>query len=138
MKITKGREKQHFYLGIRLVASNPSQPRNRARMESQPGGIDMKKVKGLYCTVLFACLTLLPELASAAGCGAAPISLVSDTRKLEGIMKWWGSIYNDSHLEFTILTCVMIPLVGCVLGFAADYVLHWIGLDLTKRELAEH
>jgi len=98
----------------------------------------MNKVKGLFCAVLAACLTLLPGVASAAGGGAAPISIVSDTRKLEGIMKWWGSIYNDSHLEFTILTCVMIPLVGCALGFTADYILHWIGLDLTKRELAEH
>jgi hypothetical protein len=98
----------------------------------------MKKVKGLYLTVLAACLALAPGLASAAGGGAAPISIVSDTRKLDGILKWWGTIYNDSHVEFTLLTCVMIPLVGCVLGFAADYMLHWIGLDLTKRELAEH
>ena len=98
----------------------------------------MKQVKGLFFTVLAVCLTLLPSLASAAGGGAAPVSIVSDTRKLDGLMKWWGSIYNDSHLEFTILTCAMIPLVGCALGFLADYILHWIGLDLTNRELAEH
>jgi hypothetical protein len=98
----------------------------------------MNKVKGLYLTVLAACLTLLPTLASAAGGGAAPISIVSDTRKLDGIMKWWGQIYNDSHAQFTILTCIMIPLVGCVLGFLADWIMHVIGLDLTKRELAEH
>jgi hypothetical protein len=98
----------------------------------------MKKVKGLYFTVLAACLTLMPGLALAAGGGAAPITLVSDTRKLSGLMLWWGNIYNDSHMEFTILTCVMIPLVGCILGFAADFILGMIGLDLTKRELAEH
>ena len=98
----------------------------------------MKKVKGLYITVLAACLTLLPSLALAAGGGAAPITMVSDTRKLSGILLWWGNVYNDSHMEFTILTCVMIPLVGCVLGFTADFILGWIGLDLTKRELAEH
>jgi len=98
----------------------------------------MKKVKGLYYTVLATVLILLPSLASAAGGGASPITLVSDTRKLDGILLWWGNIYNDSHLEFTILTCVMIPVVGCVLGFAADFILGAIGLDLTKRELAEH
>ncbi|MDR0239668.1 MAG: hypothetical protein LBI88_05495 [Deltaproteobacteria bacterium] len=98
----------------------------------------MKKVRGLFFTVLAACLTLLPSLAAAAGGSAPPITLVSDTRKLSGLMLWWGNIYNDSHMEFTILTCVMIPLVGCALGFAADFALSAIGLDLKKRELAEH
>ena len=98
----------------------------------------MKKIKGLYFTVLAVCLTLLPSLASAAGGAAAPITMVSDTRKLDGILLWWGNIYNDSHTEFTILTCVMIPLVGCGLGLACDLILQSIGLDLTKRELAEH
>ena len=98
----------------------------------------MKKVKGLFFTVLAACLMLMPGLASAAGGGAAPITIVADTRKLHGILLWWGNIYNDSHVEFTILTCVMIPLVGCVLGIASDWVMHFIGLDLKNRELAEH
>ena len=98
----------------------------------------MNKLKGLFFTVLTACLTLLPSLAAAAGGAAAPITMVSDTRKLDGILLWWGNIYNDSHLEFTILTCLMIPLVGCVLGFACDILLQAIGLDLKKRELIEH
>ena len=98
----------------------------------------MNKVKGLFLTVLAACLTLLPDLAAAAGGGAAPITIVSDTRKLDGIMKWWGNIYNDSHLQFTILTCAMIPLMGCFFGILADVVMNWIGIDLKKRELAEH
>ena len=98
----------------------------------------MKKLKGLYLAVLAVCLSLVPSWASAAGGGASLIILVSDTRKLDGIQKWWGNIYNESHIEFTILTCVLIPVVGCILGFLADYILHWIGLDLTKREMAEH
>ena len=98
----------------------------------------MNKVKGLFLTVLAACLTLLPGMASAAGGGAAPIAIVSDTRKLDGILKWWGNIYNDSHTEFTILTCLMIPLMGCFFGIIADIVMNWIGIDLKKRELAEH
>jgi hypothetical protein len=98
----------------------------------------MNKVKGLYLTVLAACLTLLPTLASAAGGGAAPIAIVSDTRKLTGILKWWGDIYNESHVEFTILTCILIPLIGCCFGLLADVVMGWIGIDLKKRTLAEH
>jgi len=98
----------------------------------------MKKLKGLSIAVLAACLALLPNLALAAGGGAAPITLVSDTRKLHGVLLWWGNVYNDSHMDFTILTCVMIPVVGCLLGLLADLILHWIGIDLTSRELAEH
>ena len=98
----------------------------------------MKKLKGLYFTVLAACLMLLPTLASAAGGPVAPITIVSDTRKLDGILLWWGNIYNESHVEFTILTCVLIPVMGCVLGFAADIVMGWTGIDLKKRSLAEH
>ena len=97
----------------------------------------MKKVKELFFTVLAAIL-LLPGLALAAGGGAAPIALVADTRKLDGMMLWWANIYNDSHMDFTILTCIMIPVVGCVLGWASDLVMHWIGIDLKNRELAEH
>jgi hypothetical protein len=97
----------------------------------------MKKVKGLFLTVLVACLAL-PSLAFGAGAAAAPIAMVSDTRKLDGIMLWWGNIYNDSHMEFTILTCLMIPLVGCGLGIAADFLMGFIGIDLTKRDLVEH
>jgi hypothetical protein len=98
----------------------------------------MNKLKGLFLTVLAACLTLLPSLASAAGGPVAPITIVSDTRKLDGILKWWGDIYNESHVEFTILTCVLIPVMGCVLGFLADIVMGWTGIDLKKRSLAEH
>jgi hypothetical protein len=97
----------------------------------------MKKVKGLFLAVLAACLAL-PGMASAAGPAAAPIVIVSDTRKYDGLMKWWGDIYNDSHVTFTILTCVMIPLVGCALGLLADVVMGWVGIDLRKRQLAEH
>jgi len=98
----------------------------------------MKRLKGLYLSVLAACLTLLPSLAAAAGGAAAPITMVSDTRKLDGILLWWGNIYNDSHLEFTILTCIMIPIVGGGLAFVCDFLLQCLGLDLTKRELIEH
>ena len=98
----------------------------------------MNKVKGLFLTVLAACLTLLPSLASAASGSVAPITIVSDTRKLDGILKWWGNIYNESHVEFTVLTCVLIPVMGCVLGFLADFIMGMTGIDLKKRSLAEH
>jgi hypothetical protein len=96
----------------------------------------MNKVKGLFLTVLAACLTL-PGLALAAGPAAAPIVIVSDTRKFEGLLKTWGDIYNHSHMEFTILTCLLIPIVGCGLGLFADWVMGFVGIDLKSRDLAE-
>ena len=96
----------------------------------------MKRIKQLYWALI---LTLtMPGLALAAGGGGAPIVLVADTRKLDGIMLWWANLYNESHLYFTILTVALIPTIGILFGVAADYLMHFIGLDLKNRDLAEH
>ena len=58
---------------------------------------------------------MLPELALAAAEKAAPLVLVADTRKLTGLMRWWADLYNESHLWFTVLTVVLIPLIGLCL-----------------------
>ena len=82
---------------------------------------------------------LLPGLAFAAGGGSvAPMVMVADTRKLDGIMAWWASMYNESHAQFTLLTVIIIPVVGVIFGLIADVVMTWIGIDLKHRELAEH
>jgi hypothetical protein len=81
----------------------------------------------------------LPELALAAGGGnVAPMVIVADTRKLTGLMKWWGDLYNNSAVEFTALTVVLIPIIGVIMGTLADIVMTHIGIDLKSRELAEH
>lgn len=96
----------------------------------------MKRIKQLFIA-LFLALTV-PGLALAAGGGGAPIVLVADTRKLDGIMGWWASLYNESHLYFTLLTVALIPSIGMLFGVLADIIMHWIGLDLKNRDLAEH
>ena len=81
----------------------------------------------------------LPGLALAAGGGAvAPLVIVADTRKLSGLQLFWSSLYNESHLYFTILTIVLIPVIGLVFGVLADIVMSHIGIDLKSRDLAEH
>jgi len=99
----------------------------------------MKSVIGkIY---LFATLLLVgfPAAALAAGGGgAAPVVIVADTRKLSGVLAWWANLYNESHAQFTILTIILIPLVGVIFGVLADIVINWIGIDLTHRDLAEH
>jgi hypothetical protein len=81
---------------------------------------------------------LLPALASAGGAPVAPMVLVADTRKLDGIMYWWANMYNESHLQFALMTIVIIPTVGVIFGLIADVVMTWIGIDLKHRDLAEH
>ena len=87
----------------------------------------------LVTLVLFA-----PSLSLAAGGGGAPVVIVADTRRLDGIMAWWANLYNESHLQFMILTIIIIPLTGVIFGVLADIIMGWIGIDLKSRELAEH
>ena len=88
--------------------------------------------------MLTSVLLLAPSMALAAGGGGAPIVIVADTRQLSGITLWWAQLYNESHLYFTILTVIIIPLTGCIFGLLADVVMNHIGIDLKHRELAEH
>ena len=82
---------------------------------------------------------LLPEMVLAAGGGgAAPVVIVADTRRLSGLMAWWGDLYNESHVYFTIVTVILIPLIGVIFGTVADLIMSHIGIDLKSRDLAEH
>lgn len=82
---------------------------------------------------------LSPTIVSAAGGGKdAPIVIVADTRRLSGLLAWWANLYNESHLYFTILTVVLIPIIGVIFGLVADVIMKKIGIDLKSRELAEH
>jgi hypothetical protein len=81
---------------------------------------------------------LTAQTALAAGGGGEPIVMVADSRKLTGLMAWWANLYNESHLYFTLLTIVLIPLIGVIFGVVADFIMHFIGIDLKSRDLAEH
>jgi hypothetical protein len=98
----------------------------------------MKRFGALLWMALGAVLFLLPAVAEAAGGGAAQIVIVADSRDLSGIMAWWADLYNYSHVYFTILTVIIIPLTGVIFGVLADIIMSHIGIDLKSRELAEH
>ena len=85
-----------------------------------------------------AALLALCGTAMAAGGKAEQIVIVSDTRDLTGILAWWSNLYNESHLQFTILTVILIPVLGMTLGLLTDLVMNHIGIDLSKRDVAEH
>lgn len=96
-----------------------------------------KRLQGLWCTLITLVL-FTPSLCLAAGAKAAPVVIVADTRRLDGVMAWWANLYNESHLYFMLLTILIIPLTGVVFGVVADIIMNWIGIDLKNRELAEH
>lgn len=64
--------------------------------------------------------------------------LVADTRKLHGLEQWWGNVYNDGHWPFVIITVIVIPTCGMILGLLADLVMNNLGIDLKKKAVSEH
>jgi hypothetical protein len=84
------------------------------------------------------CLFLPQTLLAAGGEPAALVVIVADTRGLTGILRAWGQLYNESHLYFSLLTIVLIPVIGFLFGTIADIVMRMIGIDLEHRELSEH
>ncbi|MDP2861423.1 MAG: hypothetical protein Q8N95_01365 [Desulfobacterales bacterium] len=88
--------------------------------------------------VAAAALMVIPDVVLAAGEKASLLVIVADTRKLTGWQAWFANLYNESHLYFTIVTVVAIPIIGVILGFLADLVMSRIGIDLKSRELSEH
>jgi len=98
----------------------------------------MKSVVQKVFLVLTTLWLSAPYAFAAGGGDAAPIVIVADSRKLTGVMAWWANLYNESHLYFTVLTVILIPVIGVLFGVLADLVMHFVGIDLKSRDLAEH
>lgn len=98
----------------------------------------MRKFLARVLVLAGALSLLLPGLALAAAKSAAPLIVVAHTTKLKGIELWWGNLYNENMLVFTVLTGVFVPIAGAVLGLVGDLLMGLTGVDLEHRELAEH
>lgn len=98
----------------------------------------MEKIRAKIGIFVLMLCALLPQMAHAAGEKADLVVIVADTRGLTGIMHAWATLYNDSHLYFSLLTIVLIPVIGLIFGTIADIVMKAIGIDLEHRELSEH
>ena len=99
----------------------------------------MRAFREKACGLAVCLALLLPGSVLAAGGGEiGKLVIVADTRGLNGLLARLASLYNESHLYFTIFTVVAIPLVGLILGLLADVVMRLIGIDLKSRKLAEH
>ncbi len=98
----------------------------------------MRKLLIRLTGIMAMAFMVLPDAVMAAGEKASLLVIVADTRKLSGWEAWFANLYNESHIYFTIVTVVTIPIVGVLLGLLADLVMTHIGIDLKSRELSEH
>jgi hypothetical protein len=85
-----------------------------------------------------AVLTVLAGNVYAAGGGGESIVLVADSLRFSGLLAWWANLYNESHLGFAVVTILLIPTLGTVLGILTDILMSRIGINLKSRTLAEH
>ncbi len=69
---------------------------------------------------------------------ATAIVIVADSRHLSGLAAWWVNVYNESHIYFALLTVIVIPLAGAILGGIADLLMGRLGIDLKSRKLEEN
>uniref|UniRef100_A0A7V4GA81 Uncharacterized protein n=1 Tax=Desulfobacca acetoxidans TaxID=60893 RepID=A0A7V4GA81_9BACT len=83
-------------------------------------------------------LLVVPETLWAAAAKVDSMVIVADTRKLGPWAAWWANLYNESHVYFTLVTVIAVPVIGLIFGVLADLVMGHIGIDLKSRELAEH
>jgi hypothetical protein len=68
---------------------------------------------------------------------AQMIVIVADSRKFHGLRAWWANLYNDDHLHFALMTIILIPLAGVILGSLADLAMSRLGINLKSRSLRE-
>jgi len=84
------------------------------------------------------CLLLLLPICAAASRGGERIVMVADSRRFSGWQAWWANLYNESHLYLALLTVVILPVLGLLMGLLTDAILSLIGINLKSRVLAEH
>ena len=85
----------------------------------------------------FSALLLCFESPLGAEQTSAGMVIVADSRNLTGVAGWWANLFNESHLYFTLLTILLIPLAGAILGTIADALIGRIGINLKSRALRE-
>ncbi len=82
-------------------------------------------------------LVLLAAPLLSAAESAQAIVIVADSRKFHGLRLWWANLYNDSHIHFALMTVLLVPLAGVILGSLADIVMSRLGINLKSRALRE-
>ncbi|MGB9736051.1 MAG: DVU0150 family protein [bacterium] len=87
--------------------------------------------------ILFSLALLLLYLFYAIPCfaegKAEPLHFVANTEGLSGVELWYANLYNSNKFYCALVTVIIIPIVGFILGVIADFIISKIGLDLKSR-----
>lgn len=98
----------------------------------------MKRVVSRVLVFLSGALLLLPSSLWAAGPKAADIVVVADTRRVEGVMKYFSDLYNTNIWLFAAWAVFLTAAFGGFLGVLMDFIMSRTGLDLKSRKIVEH
>lgn len=98
----------------------------------------MHKLLTRVCALAILWSLLAPAAGWAAGGKAERIVMVADSRFHSGWQAWLANLYNESLTYFTLVTVLVIPTLGAVLGTVTDFLLSRLGVNLKSRVLAEH
>ena len=102
------------------------------------GGLTVTLSRAKSVVLVTLALLTQPMLAFSAASEQAAIVFVADSRALSGWRAWCVNLYNESPLQFALLTVAIIPLVGVILGLLADFVMSKTGINLRSRAMGEH
>ena len=97
----------------------------------------MNKPLARWTGLVVLMLGLAPQAALAATSEAGTMVIVADSRSQAGWQAGLSNLYNESLLYFTLLSVVVIPAVGAILGKLTDLLMSRLGVDLKSRVLAE-
>jgi hypothetical protein len=90
------------------------------------------------CALAILLCLLAPAAAGAAAETAERIVLVADSRSHTGWQAWLSNLYNENLVYFTLVTVLVIPTLGALLGAITSFLLARLGVNLRSRVLAEH
>ena len=98
----------------------------------------MHRLLTRLCALATLVSVLAPSAAWAAAGKAAPIVIVADSRSHSGWQAWLSNLYNENLAYFTLVTVLLIPTLGALLGKITEFLLTRLGINLKSRVLAEH
>ena len=94
----------------------------------------MKKFRlAIAGVMIFSCFMLWFPVSVFAGEKAQPLNFIADTNGLSGIELWYANLYNTNKFYCALVTILVIPIVGFILGTIADFLISKTGLDLKSR-----
>lgn len=97
----------------------------------------MRNFTTRLCMVAALWFLSAPAAWAAAG-KVSRIVIVADSRMHTGLRAWLANLYNENLAWFTLVTVLVIPTLGAVLGTFTEFLLTRVGINLKSRVLAEH